>query len=82
LHLYAARIAAGNKEPLVRTLHGYRTAALTDVHALGCDDRVLVPDGRVAEVIGLYQADDERVLVLFDCGATKRYVRDDLRLLL
>jgi hypothetical protein len=66
----------------MRTLNGSRTAALVDSQALACDDRVLVPDGRIGEVIGFYRGDDERMLVLFESGATQRYVRGDLRLLL
>jgi len=38
-----------------------------------------VPDGRTGEVIDLYE--EENVLVLFDTGGLKRYLRADLFLL-
>ena len=42
-------------------------------------DRVRVPDGRAGEVIGFYTSEDERMLVLFDNGGSRRYLRADLR---
>jgi len=46
---------------------------------VGRHDRVRVPDGRNGEVIGFYRDEVvEHMLVLFDTGGSRRYLRSDL----
>jgi hypothetical protein len=59
-------------------LDEYRGPALIGLPAVGCHDRVRVPDGRNGEVIGYYRDDVEHMLVLFDTGGSARYLRSDL----
>ena len=52
---------------------------LIGIPMVGRHDRVRVPDGRNGEVIGFYRDEAvEHMLVLFDSGGSRRYLRTDL----
>jgi hypothetical protein len=57
----------------------YLGPALIGLPTVGRHDRVRVPDGRNGEVIGFYRDEVvEYMLVLFDTGGSRRYLRSDL----
>lgn len=56
----------------------YLGPGLIGMPAVGCHDRVRVPDGRNGEVIGFYRDAVEQMLVRFDTGGSQRYLRADL----
>jgi hypothetical protein len=56
----------------------YLGPGLIGIPAVGCHDRVRVPDGRSGEVIGFYRDEVEQMLVQFDTGGTRRYLPADL----
>jgi hypothetical protein len=56
----------------------YLGPGLIGIPAVGCHDRVRVPDGRNGEVIGFYRDEVEQMLVRFDTGGSRRYLRSDL----
>ena len=57
----------------------YLGPALIGIPMVGRHDRVRVPDGRNGEVIGFYRDEVvEHMLVLFDTGGSRRYLRSDL----
>jgi hypothetical protein len=56
----------------------YLGPGLIGIPTVGCHDRVRVPDGRNGEVIGFYRDEVEQMLVQFDTGGTRRYLRSDL----
>jgi hypothetical protein len=56
----------------------YLGPGLIGIPAVGCHDRVRVPDGRNGEVIGFYRDEVEQMLVQFDTGGTRRYLPTDL----
>jgi hypothetical protein len=57
----------------------YLGPALIGLPIVGRHDRVRVPDGRNGEVIGFYRDEVvEYMLVLFDTGGSRRYLRSDL----
>ena len=58
--------------------NAYIGPALIGIAAVGCRDRVRVPDGRNGEVIGFYRDEVEQMLVQFDTGGSRRYLRSDL----
>ena len=60
-----------------------RLTSLSTVVKLARRDRVRVPDGRVGKVIGFYRdGEEDLVLVHLESGATRRYARADVRLLI
>jgi hypothetical protein len=56
----------------------YLGPGLIGIAAVGCHDRVRVPDGRNGEVIGFYRGEVEQMLVRFDTGGSRRYLPADL----
>jgi hypothetical protein len=56
----------------------YLGPGLIGIPAVGCHDRVRVPDGRSGEVIGFYRGEVEQMLVRLDTGGSRRYLRRDL----
>jgi hypothetical protein len=57
----------------------YLGPRLIGIPTVGRHDRVRVPDGRNGEVIGFYHDEVvEHMLVLFDTGGSRRYLRSEL----
>jgi hypothetical protein len=56
----------------------YLGPGIIGIPTVGCHDRVRVPDGRDGEVIGFYRDKVEQMLVQFDTGESRRYLRADL----
>lgn len=56
----------------------YLGPGLIGIPTVACHDRVRVPDGRNGVVIGFYRDEVEQMLVQFDTGGTRRYLRSDL----
>jgi hypothetical protein len=74
-----ARVVVPQREGPVTQHPEYLGPALIGIPMVGRHDRVRVPDGRNGEVIGFYRDEVvEYMLVLFDTGGSRRYLRSDL----